>query len=177
MGLEVERRWVVPGEVDLSAPPLDGAQASEIEQVYLAPGAVPGPGGQARLRRRRHADGSESRTLTVKRGRGAVRVEDEEEVDVVRYEHLLRVADPRRRPLRKTRYRFVWQDRVWELDELREPVLARLLECELPDEAGLGTALVLPPPCATAVEVTDDDAWTNGSLAQGVLPSLPPSGM
>ena len=174
MATEVERRWVVHPAPDTDAPLLARAPSVELEQVYLRAAAAGPEGGSARVRSARAVDGTTRCTLTVKRGSGAVREELEEIISTERYERLRETeADPDRRPVRKTRHRVRWQGRLWELDELREPVAVWLLECELPDEAALRTRLTLPPPCRHAVEVTEDDAWTNGSLARGVLPALP----
>ena len=170
MATEVERRWVVDPAPDATHPLLAAAVAVEIEQVYLRDDPA-APGGSRRVRSVRGADGTTRSTCTTKTGTGAVREEVEVDLSAARYTELRdREADPERTPVRKTRSRFRWSGRLWELDELREPVRVWLLECELPDAAALSADLPLPPPCRHAQEVTGDAAWSNSSLARGVLP-------
>ena len=61
--MEVERKFLVPGPPDL-----EGAEAEEIEQGYLATGAD----GEVRLRRK-----GDARLLTAKLGAGLSRQEEE----------------------------------------------------------------------------------------------------
>ena len=169
-GVEIERRWVVDPPPDVAHPLLADADRLELEQVYLRPDEG---GGSHRVRSSRTSDGTASYTSTQKQGSGAVRMEHEQDLDVQAFEQLRsEQAYPTRSPVRKTRYRVHWQGRLWELDDVREPVQVWMLECELPDEASVVEHLELPPPCAHAREVTDVRGWSNSDLARGSLPTI-----
>ena len=162
---EIERRWLLRRAPDLSDPLLAGAPAKELEQTYLRREAD----GRPRVRATTRDDGTTTYRWTLKTGSGLVREEAERDLSHDEYVRLRDdEADPGRVPVVKTRRDVEWQGRTWELDDVRSPVDCWLLEVEVPDEAAAAEVGPLPPPCAAAdpLEVTDDPAWTNASLAR-----------
>src|SRR5262249_42751700 len=107
-GMEIERKYLLRSQPDLSAPQrvgageggrggVGGGEEGLIEQRY-------GRGG-ARLRRI-ETGGNVSYVETVKTGRGLVRDERERGLDRKEYKKLLEQADPERQTIRKRRLRF-----------------------------------------------------------------------
>lgn len=163
MGQEIERKYLVAAPPDLSAPPIAGATAVDIEQTYLHT-ADERPGSR---RVRSWREGGRTRYLrTVKSPAvDGVRAEDEDEITPEEYAGLLAEADPERVPIRKTRYRFRHGGRLWELDHIVAPVELWLLEVEFPSVEAFRAPIELPPGLGDARDVTDDPAYTNAALA------------
>jgi adenylate cyclase len=145
--MEVERKFLV-GE----PPPLDGTEADEIEQGYLAIGSD----GEVRLRRK-----GDRLLLTAKRGGGLSREESEIELDRDAFERLWPLTEGRR--LRKRRHLVPHGDLKIEMDvyagELEGLVVA---EIEFPSEE---EARAFEPPGWLGEEVTGDERYLNETLA------------
>jgi adenylate cyclase len=145
--VEVERKFVVR-----DPPVLDGADADEIEQGYLAIGAE----GEVRVRRR-----GDRLLLTAKRGEGLSRQEAEIELDRERFDLLWPLTEGRR--LHKRRYVIQHDGLEIEVDvyagDLEGLVVA---EIEFPSEK---EALALEPPEWLGEEVTGDHRYLNETLA------------
>jgi CYTH domain-containing protein len=156
---EIERKYVLPASPDLERPPLANATRMAIEQTYLA-GL---DDASERVRLTRDGSGAERYFHTVKRRISALtREETEREIDRDEYLDLWRRRDPERGTIRKTRYRFPYDDRLFELDVFDDPAGLVLLEVELPSE----DAHVELPPFDGLREVTGDDAYSNAQLAR-----------
>ena len=162
--MEIERRYLLP---PCSAKKIAGRLAKRytkipIEQVYL-----PSEEGSLRYRRR-----GKRYIRTFKRGEGMVRSEEEREV--TKKEYLDARSRREGRPVTKTRYRFRYRGRLYELDRFKgelEGLVLMETEFGTPEEA---EAFSLPPALARIVldEVTDERAFTNHALALHGIPTL-----
>lgn len=158
---EIERKFVLTEPPELEQPPLVDATRLAIEQTYL----VGLDDASERVRLTRDDDGAERYFHTVKRRLSDLtREETEREIDHSEYRDLWRRRDPRRGTIRKTRYRFPYHGRIFELDLFDDPAGLVLLEVELPSE----DARVELPPFSGLREVTGDDAYSNSELARRV---------
>jgi adenylate cyclase len=151
--MEVERKFLV------SEPPnLDGADADEIEQGYLAIGSD----GEVRVRRK-----GERLVLTAKRGSGLSRQEAEVEIDRASFDELWPLTEGRR--LHKRRHLLEHGDLKIEVDvyggDLEGLVVA---EIEFPSE---DEARAFEPPDWLGEEVTGDHRYLNETLATAGVPS------
>ncbi|HSP04447.1 MAG TPA: CHAD domain-containing protein [Acidimicrobiales bacterium] len=146
-GMERERTFLV---ADMPELPDDGTR---IRQGYLAiDGDV-----QVRVRER-EGDG---RTLTVKGGRGAVRAEIELVIGVDRFEALWPLTAGRR--IDKTRYVVPVDGADAELDVFAGDLAGLVLvEVELDSDEAMAA---FEPPAWFGPEVTDDDRYSNATLA------------
>ena len=146
-GVERERTFLVADMPDL---PDDGTR---IRQGYLAiDGDI-----QVRIRDREGV----GRSLTVKGGRGGTRAEEEVPIDAERFDRLWPLTDGRR--IEKTRYVIPVDGADAELDVFAGELTGLVLvEVELDsDDAMAG----FEPPAWFGAEVTDDDRYSNASLA------------
>ena len=158
-GSEIEHKYLLlrlPG-IEADAPYVD------IEQGYL-----PGDKLVERIRRVRYVDGGEKWFRTIKSGTGLARVEIEEEADAHVGRALWRLTEGHR--LRKRRYSISEASLLWEIDEFPDHHLV-LAELEVPSA---DTKFELPSWLSDVLdrEVTDDEAYSNFSLAksQAVAP-------
>lgn len=153
VAVEVERKFLVA-----DPPALDGAEADEIDQGYLALG----DDGEVRLRRR-----GERLLLTAKRGSGLSRQEAEVELDRERFDALWPLTEGRR--LHKRRHVIPHGDVIVEVDvyagELEGLVVA---EIEFPSEEA---ARAFEPPAWLGEEVTGDRRYLNETLAAEGAPA------
>jgi adenylate cyclase len=151
--MEVERKFLVSG-----SPDLDGTDADEIEQGYLAIGSD----GEVRLRRK-----GERLLLTAKRGAGLSRQEAEVEIDRASFDELWSLTDGRR--LRKRRHVVPYGELEIELDvyagDLEGLIVA---EIEFVSEED---AKAFDPPDWLGEEVTGDHRYLNETLATAGVPS------
>ncbi len=151
--VERERKFLVTTMPDLDS------SGIEMRQGYVAiDGSV-----SVRVR---DAGGS-NRTLTVKGGRGAIRTELEWPISAEQFEAAWAVTGDRR--VDKTRYRCDIDGHTAEIDvfsgQLRGLVI---VEVEFDSDEALE---MFRPPSWLGIEVTDDDRYTNASLAVNGLPS------
>lgn len=157
--LDVDRRWLLAEAPDLTCPELAGAVEVDVEQVYLS---ADSDGVERRVRRRRQGTGT-SYDMTVKeRLADGGRAERVDVITPLAYLGLSAKGDPSRQPLRKTRWSFVWDHRVFSLDHVREPNDCWVLEEEL-----VPGDLRLPPPTflPVSVDVTGVPEWSGAGLA------------
>lgn len=154
-GFEIERKFLIamPDEAFLKT-----CSASAITQTYLA---CEGNTSE-RVRERAYPDHSEY-THTIKyKLNNMRRIEDERVIDENTYTTLLERADPERRPIRKVRYCFEHDGRLWELDVFPFWKNSAYLEIEL---TGENEAFTLPPGLRLKREVTNDPRYTNAALS------------
>ncbi len=154
-GFEIERKFLIA----MPDPAfLDRCERSEITQTYLL-----GAENSTERVRKRVRGGACEYTHTVKYKLNSMRrIEKEHTISAEEYESLLRRADPRRRPIEKTRCCFRSGNLLWELDVFPFWKDRALLEIELTDEAD---AFTLPPEVRLIREVTDDPRYTNAALS------------
>ena len=154
-GFEIERKFLIamPDEAFLKS-----CSASAITQIYL----VSDGNTTERVRERAYPDHCEY-THTIKyKLNNMRRIEDERQIDEDTYTALLERADPARRPIRKVRYCFEHDGRLWELDVFPFWKNSAYLEIEL---TGEDEAFTLPPGLRLLREVTDDPRYTNAALS------------
>jgi adenylate cyclase len=145
--MEVERKFLVT-----QPPNLDGADAEEIDQGYLAVGED----GEVRLRRK-----GERLLLTAKRGGGLSREEAELELDREAFERLWPLTEGRR--LHKRRHVLPHEGVEIEVD-----VYAGELDGLVTAEVEFGSeesARAFEPPEWLGREVTGDHRYLNETLA------------
>jgi CYTH domain-containing protein len=154
-GFEIERKFLIamPDEAFLKS-----CSASAITHTYL----VCDGNTTERVRERAYPDHCEY-THTIKyKLNNMRRIEDERQIDEDTYTALLERADPARRPIRKVRYCFEHDGRLWELDVFPFWKNSAYLEIEL---TGEDEAFTLPPGLRLLREVTDDPRYTNAALS------------
>jgi adenylate cyclase len=150
--VEVERKFLVP-----DPPDLDGAEADEIEQGYLATGTE----GEVRVRRK-----GEALVLTAKRGSGLSREEAEIGLDRDRFDELWPLTEGRR--LHKRRHVIAHGDLKIEVD-VYAGHLAGLVVAEI-EFSSEKEARDFDPPGWLGDEVTGDRRYLNETLAMEGAP-------
>jgi len=150
--LEIERKFLLREFPEI---PAEDVETLEVEQGWL-----PGERLLERLRRTRSAAG-ETLFRAVKLGRGVSRIEIEEATDPVVFEHLWPLTEGRR--VRKTRFRIMAGESVWEIDRFHDRDLV-LAEIELTDAEA---EVVIPAWLSGLIvrEVTDEPKYLNVNLA------------
>ena len=137
---------------------------SRIRQGYLA------LDGTVAVRVREAEDGG--RTLTVKGGRGARRTEVEWPIGLDRFNALWELTEGRH--VAKTRYRIELPDATAELDVFEGALTGLVVvEVEFDDDEQMQA---FDPPAWFGPEVTDDDRYSNASLALHGAPTAEPVG-
>jgi CYTH domain-containing protein len=150
--MEVERKFVVP-----DPPDLEGTEADEIEQGYLAIGAE----GEVRVRRR-----GDRLLMTAKRGEGLARQEAEIELDREEFDELWPLTEGRR--LHKRRHLIPHEDLEIEVDVYAGHLAGLVVaEIEFPSEE---EARAFDPPEWLGEEVTGDRRYLNETLASEGAP-------
>jgi CYTH domain-containing protein len=145
--MEVERKFLVR-----EPPELDGTDAEEIDQGYLAIGAD----GEVRLRRK-----GERLLLTAKRGGGLSREESEVELDRDAFDRLWPLTEGRR--LHKRRHVLPHEGLEIEVDVYAGELEGLLVaEIEFPSEE---EARGFEPPGWLGDDVTGDPRYLNETLA------------
>lgn len=164
MSVEIERKFLLGAEPDWSALPLPGSAIDRIgfEQVYLA---VTGEGEQ-RIRRRT-ANGLTSYEYAHLRPlRPGVRIVDEVTIDEAEYRRLRAGRDGSRQVIRKTRTTFPWRGRLYEVDDITDPVSRACLLLEV-QVTGEDEDVPLPTFLPVLREVTGEPEFGNAHIALG----------
>ncbi len=139
-----------------------GVRVLEIEQIYLRAA----PGVTRRVRRTSEA-GEVHYYRTEKRRISAMSAyEDECEISLSQYSESVRNADPKRRIIRKTRYKIPFGGFVCEIDVYPFWREQAILEIAVPHE---GVRPPLPDFVTVLRDVTKDRRYKNASLAKGIL--------
>lgn len=161
--LEIERWFLVDSSANPKHFPVQAATVA-IRQTYLRKTA-------SDIQRRIRARAFQGDALYVytekQEVRPGVRIENERIISQKEYLRLLAEADPKRREVIKKRVSFVWRDQYFQLDFISLPSRLVKLEAELTKE---NTILTLPPFLNVIREVTDDDRFSNSSIAAGECP-------
>jgi CYTH domain-containing protein/predicted ATPase len=158
--IENERKFLA--RVDLNRLEFS-ARPTEIEQVYLL---TPDDSHELRVRKRGQ-DGEYFYTLTEKRDSGpGKRLEIERIISERDYECFLRMRDPRKATVKKTRYCFFFKQQYLEIDRYSDFKLPKgcntILEIELTTE---GQRIYFPDWISYVHEVTDNPEFKNASIA------------
>jgi adenylate cyclase len=158
-GIEIERKFLIT-----EVPRLDGIVGEKIAQGYIA---VDPDGTEVRLRRI-----GVRLYQTVKTGSGLRRGEFETEITSVQFDAFWPSTEGRR--LEKTRYELEWRGHSISLD-LYEGSLAGLTVAEVEFESEADSA-DFERPAWFGIEITDDSAYKNRTLAMRGLPEKPARG-
>jgi CYTH domain-containing protein len=108
--------------------------------------------------------------FTIKKptGQRGTRIEIESEITKEDYENYLKEKDPESQTIKKFRYTFPYEGKKIEVDIMVEPEYVKnqvFLEVELND---IDEELELPPEFVVT-ERTDDERYSNHSIARGLL--------
>ena len=156
--IEIEHKFLIarPDEAVLAAQP--DVRILQIEQIYL-----PSEPGETNRVRRTSEAGEVHYYHTKKRRINAMSAyEEEREIPLEEYSAFVRGANPHRRIIRKTRYKFPHAGFICEIDVYPFWNDKAIVEIELSDE---NTEIVFPESIKVIKEVTDDDSYKNSSLA------------
>lgn len=153
--IEIERKFLVEviGEIP-------NGDATEITQVYLQ-----SPTDETVRVRKRGKEGRYTFYHTIKKAyKLGQRIEIEKEITEEQYGQMLKMADPHRHPIVKTRTCFQYNARLFELDTFSMPSLEHpILEVE---GAELTDNIDFPPFIRILKEVTDNPLYYNSNLAK-----------
>lgn len=156
-GLEIERKFLIkmPDEKQLSA--LERVAVAEIEQTYTTKGI--------RLRKWQEA----GKTIYIKTEKKQVsdmtRIETESEITEEEYNTLFSFADPERKTLVKTRYRYPFCGKLIEIDVF--PFWKKQAFCEVELESENET-FSLPDFIEVIREVTSEKEYRNHALSKKI---------
>ncbi len=135
--------------------------AVEIEQIYLT--EPEGSAEEIRIRRRGQGSVYTYYETHKRKLRPGVRVETERFINEREYELKAQFPKENTVPIRKKRHCFVYQNQYFELDIFDSPHAGlHLLEIECTEEHSI---ITLPPFIKVVRRVTDDQSFSNASLA------------
>ncbi len=157
--LEIERKFLLKNEPDMSHAGFQAAQKIFIEQMYLV-----SPDNREIRIRKRAQDGSATyyRTEKIKMHPGT-RQETEVAITATEYLNLKKMKKPNTRVIRKHRHCFVYRGQYFELDFFLNPPGLTVMEIELTEE---NDTIVIPPFIEIEKEVTGDASYSNFNLAK-----------
>lgn len=163
---ETERKYLVHTRPDIANFPVP-VQPIEIYQTYLKKDA---DGHSHRVRWREQAGEGIVYYETFKIGTESAvsSIENERVITAKEYWNLLKLRDPDREEIYKTRHYFIWKNQVFELDFFHLPSRhagLTLLEIELDDE---NDKVELPEWLGPVAEVTEDPKYKNSKLAKKI---------
>lgn len=160
MPYEIERRFLIARPDLLNLANL--CKIQKISQTYLTANE-----GSVRVRRLEEK-GQVSYIETAKRSISAIkRQELELPLTEEEYDRRLANRDPRRQTIHKTRYCLPYAGHIFEIDIFPFWSRQAIMEVELKTEK---EEFTLPPFIRVLREVTEDDAFSNHSLAKEVPP-------
>ena len=155
----IERKFLIeyPNMKWLQQQP--GYKKIEILQTYLQTD----DDSEVRVRQR-GVDGHYVYFKTIKRTISDIKREEiETHISKDEYVTLLMDADPKKRPIRKTRYCFIYENQSFELDTYPNWKDEAILEIELSDE---NQPIQFPKEIQIIKEVTIDEQYKNAKLAE-----------
>ena len=161
MAYEIERKFLIeyPDVNELEAYP--ESTKSEISQTYL----LTDDGFTSRVRKRT-TNGATKYIFTEKKRVNDVKcIENEREITKEEYNDLLKLADPERRTIEKTRYCLPYGERVVEIDIYPFWTNRAIAEVEMEDEC---ESVRLPGFIKVIREVTAEKAYKNVALAKEI---------
>lgn len=162
--VEIERKYLIelPGEEQLEIiASLDGYSSSKIEQIYLD-----GDEG-GRIRKRVYPDITRC-FFTLKKDIGGItRYESEHEISLDEYTRLSKNIRKGTHPIKKTRYCFIYDGQLFEMDIYDFKASFAVLEIELQSEE---QPVKLPDFLTVTADVSRDKRFRNYSLAKDTSP-------
>lgn len=157
--LELERKYLIEYPDIALLDKLPNCRRVEIIQTYLKSAE----GEEIRVRQRGY-DGNYIYTQTIKRAvSGLKRVEIERRLNKDEYLRLLMDADPKLRPIRKTRYCLTYENQYFEIDIYPFWNDRAIMEIELSDE---NAPVRFPGFIKLIKEVTEEENYKNAALAR-----------
>ena len=161
--LEIERKFLIKYPDLLKLEDLPNCSKVEMIQTYLTNQP---DGTEARVRQRGQNGNFICYRTEKRRISDTTRVEVDRRIDMKEYVSFLAEADPKRRPVRKTRYCLTENNSYYEIDIYPEWSKQAILEIEVKDE---NEEVVFPKDIKVIKEVTSDPAYTNYEMAK-VMP-------
>ena len=157
--IEIERKYIIKmPDMDLLRE-CEGFTESEILQIYLnSPASV-----THRIRRRVFADGIVYTETKKQRIDKMSAVEDERDISENEVNHLCGNIKIGTVPIKKKRYSFLYDGKIFELDVYPEWKRMCILEIEL---ASREESVKLPHFIVVLDEVTGDSAYSNAGMAR-----------
>ncbi|MCF0228178.1 MAG: hypothetical protein HUJ76_00615 [Parasporobacterium sp.] len=159
--LEIERKYLIRKPSDREIADLDCRSITEITQVYLTETKE---GVSRRIRKRGNDREGYLYYYTEKEHiSSSVRIERESIIPEEEFASLMEEADPKRHPIMKTRYCFMFEDRMYEMDIFPFSEEYAFLEIELEDPEDIPKKL---PPLDIIRDVTEEKKFTNKAIAR-----------
>ena len=156
---EIERKFLIEyPDIDWLESHLPCSRA-EITQTYLKCD----PDEEIRVREKIEGDRRHYFHTAKRKISGIKRIEIEREIQKDEYERFLADADPAKRQICKTRYRFLYKNQCIEIDLYPFWQDKAIAEIELRDE---NDPVFFPQEIKVIKEVTHDKAYKNASLAK-----------
>ena len=158
IGIEIEKKYIIkkPDRVVLSAQ--QEYTKSEILQIYL-----PSADGETRRIRRRVKNGevtyTETRKIRIDRMSST---EIEGEISEQEFNTLSQNILESTRPIRKTRYTFIYKDQLFEIDEYPEWEHTAIMETELDSRE---REVEMPDFIEIVKDVTGDKSYSNRGMS------------
>lgn len=156
-GLEIERKFLIkmPDEKKLAS--LSGVSAVSIEQTYTIIG----------VRLRKWCENGKTFYIKTEKKHlsDITRIEEESEISEKEYNSFLALADPERKPLLKTRYRYPFGGKLIEIDVF--PFWKNQAFCEVELESEEET-FTLPDFIEVIREVTSEKEYRNHALSKKI---------
>ena len=157
---EIERKFLIVRPDPAALEARLNCEKVDIMQTYLIPEA---PGEEVRVRQRGSGGHYICYMTRKSKARGMKRVEVEKRLSREEYMALLMRADPKCRPIRKTRYCLSENGLYYEIDIYPDWKDRAVMEIELSDEK---QPIVFPEGIDVIREVTGEEAFTNRALAR-----------
>ena len=159
VGLEIERKYIIKMPDIHRLAELEGFSESRITQTYLK-----GEPDEALRVRCRIYGGRVEYTETSKRRVDYISaVERERTLTKEEYERLLINKKPGTIPIEKTRYTFVYEAQLYEVDVYPRWQNSCIMEAELQSRH---SSLTIPPFIEVLREVTGDKTYSNASMSK-----------
>jgi len=158
--LEIEQKFLIE-LFDLAVIPSHMTMSQIVQDYLISPNE-----GEERRVRARTDDAGTSYFYTIKRKvRAGVRVEIERVIDAEEYERLLSLKDKNLETIRKQRACFFFQGQFLEVDIFESPARHFGLWLMEIEQSSIQRDLVIPSFIKILKEVTDDENYSNRSIA------------
>lgn len=155
MAWEIERKFIIKIPDGIK-----GLPYKDIEQTYLVSDS-----GTRRVRCMKSGNVKECYFTEKHRQTDLACEEKERRISETEYREYLRLADPARKTVYKTRYYYKFEGQMFEIDVYPFWQKQCVMEIELPTE---DTPVLFPPDIIIIKEVTSDPSYKNAALAKAV---------
>lgn len=161
MAYEIERKFLIEYPAIRILEEHPGCTKSEIAQTYLKTDN----GFTSRVRKRTTGGVTKYIFTEKKRVTDVKCIENEREIDKSEYDELIKLADPERKTVHKTRYCLPCNGRIAEIDIYPFWTDRAIAEVEMEDET---EEVALPDFIRVIREVTAEKAYKNASIAKNI---------